>query len=287
MKISPTENSKVSRLENKVGKLSDFAVAMVEPEFGINLGYLARTAANFGIKKVVVVSRRKLDKEKISKALLFAAHGRSLIEKLEYFPSVRSLKRNFEILVGTTAIEARRKSNLTRRTLSPEECARMIFGQMKGPSNRSTKACFVFGRDTTGLTNEELRQCDHALTVRTLSTYNTLNVSHAAAIVFYTFTKLRGSEELTKVRTIIRNSPPVLSGRKERERVVILFLRLAEDSEFQSFKQKLLRESLERVLNRSDPTLRELYLLMGLASKADSKIRRLSIGAARGTLSAG
>ncbi|HYB03560.1 MAG TPA: RNA methyltransferase [Nitrososphaerales archaeon] len=265
-----------SHTSKKPGALSHFTVAIVEPEFGINLGYLARTAANFGMKRLVVVSRRKLGKEKLSQARLFAAHGRELIESLEYSTSVRSLKKRFKSLVGTTAIEAKRKSNLTRRTLGLEECAHSVMSQLKDRSGRRIDACFVFGRDTTGLTNEELRECDYTLTIRTLSDYNTLNVSHAAAIVFYAFIRASGSNGSPREGVKRSLVSPSLSSRRERERVVTLFLKLAEDSEFQPFKEKLLRETLERVLNRSDPTLRELYLLMGLASKADSKIRRLS-----------
>jgi tRNA/rRNA methyltransferase len=282
-----SKSPKHSRLDfqtsKKPGPLAIFATAIVEPEFGINLGYLARTAANFGMKKLVVVSRRKLEDEKFSTALLFAAHGRSLIENLEYSSSVQSLKRKFKILIGTTAIEAKRKSNLTRRTLGLEECSRTVMSQVKSQSKKKIDACFVFGRDTTGLTNEELRECDYSLTIRTLSDYNTLNVSHAAAIVFYTFIRAAGSDDTSKEKVKQHFDSTPLSSRKERQRVVSLFLKLAADSEFQSFKEKLLRETLERVLNRSDPTLRELYLLMGLASKADSKIRRLSDRTSTGT----
>ncbi len=150
------------------------------------------------------------------------------------------------------------------------------MSQVKSRPKKKIDACFVFGRDTTGLTNEELRECDYSVTIRTLSDYNTLNVSHAAAIVFYAFVRAGGLEGTSKEKLKHPLDSTPLSSRKERERVVKLFLKLAADSEFQSFKEKLLRETLERVLNRSDPTLRELYLLMGLASKADSKIKRLS-----------
>ncbi len=272
--------SRASKNKRFTGKktasvLSDFSVAIVEPEFGINLGYLARTAANFGMRKLLVISKRKLGEKNFSEAALFAAHGRHLIEELEYVLSIESLKRKFKVLIGTTAIEARRKSNLTRRTLSPEECARMVFKRLVNGEGRKSGACFVFGRDTTGLTNEELRGCDYSLTIRTLSDYNTLNVSHAAAIIFYAFAS--AAARAVSERESSTSERPSTSSRKERERTVSLFLQLAQDSEIQSFKLDLLRESLERMLNRSDPSLRELYLLMGLASRAGSKIRRLSV----------
>ncbi len=58
MNPKSTKHSKLgSQISKKPGPLVIFATAIVEPEFGINLGYLARTAANFGMKKLVVVSR--------------------------------------------------------------------------------------------------------------------------------------------------------------------------------------------------------------------------------------
>ena len=252
-----------------------FAVAMVEPEFGINLGYLARTMANFGISKLLIVSHKPLDLDNLSRARLFAAHGRWLIDKIEYVDSFEKLRRKFKLLIGTTAIEARRKSNLTRRSMTVEACASKLAERLREQKLRS---CFVFGRDSTGLTNEELKKCDYCVTIKTGSGYNTLNVSHAAAILFYEFSK-----HLSKVDSGISSRHPrnrvestQTSTRKERDRAIKLFERLGEDAEFQKFKAGLLRETLKRMFGRGDPTLRELYLLMGLASKASSKIRRLS-----------
>lgn len=268
------ELSRVKRKMKIDGPLSRFAVAVVEPEFGINLGYVARTAANFGIKKLIVVSAKRLTEKNRKQAELYAAHGRHLVDEIEYLSSFIELKKKFRVLLGTTAIEASRKSNITRRTLSPEECARKVSERfVRGKES----VCFVFGRDTTGLTNIELKDCDYNVTIRTRSAYNTLNISHAAAILFYVFANNQSHKETAPVATSrSKGSLPAQPTRNERERAVSLFLKLAEDSDFHSFKQGLLRETLERVFNRGDPSLREIYLLMGLASKAGGKIRRLS-----------
>lgn len=255
---------------------SRFDVAIIEPEFGINVGYLARTAANFGINKLLVVSRKKLNQEDFSKGELFAAHGRPLIDSLEYVNSIKALKRRYKLLIGTTAIAGRRRSNLTRKTQSPEECARLVFRRLGRKAKQDWEACFVFGRDTTGLTNEELKECDYTLTIKTHSPYQTLNVSHAAAIVFYIFANFANSNRFAEQQDRVAEMISAISLRRTKDRTVSLFVQLAEASEFQSFKLGLLRETLNRMVNRSDPSLRELYLLMGLASKAKSKITRLS-----------
>ncbi|MDA4111264.1 MAG: hypothetical protein OK439_01900 [Thaumarchaeota archaeon] len=265
----PRNRTKGSRL------ISHFAVAVVEPEFGLNVGYLARTMANFGLSKLFVVSQQPMDSENISRARLFAAHGRWLIDKIEYLDSFERLRRKYKLLIGTTAIEATRKSNLTRRTIAVDACAAKLAPRLNGGK---VSCCFVFGRDSTGLTNDELKLCDYCLTIKTGSEYNTLNVSHAAAIFFYEFSK-----NLSKVDSILDHRPKrnqegliQTSTRNQRDRAIRLFERLGEDAEFKQYKRALLRETLKRMFGRGDPTLRELYLLMGLASKASSKIRRLS-----------
>jgi len=241
-------------------------LAVVEPEFGLNLGYVARTMANFGLQKLIVVSPKRLDRKRLDEAKLFASHGKKLIDEIKFVPSMARLREKFPLLIGTTAIEGTRKANLTRKTLGVEECACKVADRI---SARPSTSCIVLGRDTTGMTNEELKSCDYNMTIRASNEYNTLNLSHAAAIILFVFSEiLQKNPTQTKEKTA--------STRKERERAILIFEELAEASEFQKFKSGLLTEAMTRLFDRGEPSLREIYLLMGLASKATSKIRRLS-----------
>lgn len=238
----------------------------MEPEFGLNLGYIARTMANFGLTNLIVVSSSRFGSELIGEARMFASHGGTIIDNLKYVNSMKLLRRRFRLLVGTTAIEGTRKANLTRKTLDAEVCALRLSNRM---SQEPTGACIVLGRDTTGMTNDELRCCDYCMTIRASAEYNTLNVSHALAIILYVFSKT-----LKREKNVRQNSSA--TPRKVREQAVSLFEQLAELSDFQEFKSNLLREAISRMFDRADPSLREIYLMMGLASKAVSKIKRTS-----------
>lgn len=253
-------------------KLNDFgkhfSLALVEPEYPMNVGYVARTIANFGLTDLVIIGKIP-DEFDIDVASRFASHGGHVMEKMRRLKSIQELKKEFDILIGTTAIAGRRRSNITRKTIGITECANRVIEIASGRKNYHV--CFVLGRDTTGLTNEELRQCDYAATIQTGSDYNTLNVSHAAAIFLFAF-----CERLRKGSKIQGTSSSRNDSRKEKERVIALFAELAELSEFQEFKREKLREAVARLLNKSDPSLREIYLLMGLASRASSKIKRLN-----------
>ena len=266
----------------RVSPFSKFAVAVIEPEFALNVGYLARAMANFGLNQLYIVSREKSVTNN-AEALRFSSHAHYVIEKVKYLKSLDQLRNRFLILVGTTAIRGKRKSNITRKTYALEDSipsiSRSLRGSPSGQTKRSSledanRLCFVFGRDTTGLTNEELRKCDYNITIFTGTKYNTLNISHAAAIIFYAFaTYFRNHWTTTRNQDLFEREP----SRKEKERVVSLFRELASISDFQGYKRERLEETLTRILNRSNPSLRELYLLMGLASKAQSKIKILSV----------
>ncbi|MHB8568162.1 MAG: RNA methyltransferase [Nitrososphaerales archaeon] len=248
---------------------SIFSVAFVEPEYSVNIGYVARTMANFGLTDLYLVGTipKTIDFDEAEK---FASHAHLLVRKIRRMESVEDLRRKFQVLVGTTAILGKRKSNITRKTMSISECTTRVTALLA--KNRKYRVCLILGRDTTGLTNEELQGCDFSTTIQTGSTYNTFNVSHAAAIFLFAF-----SEKLKKLgHAPGGKSPSAGSRRREKELVLRLFEDLATESEFREFKKAKLMEALTRLINRSDPSIRELYLLMGLASRATSKIRRLS-----------
>jgi len=212
--------------------LSNFGIACVEPEFGINLGYVARCMANFGIRNLILIgSRQAFSDNWLSEARLFAAHGRAIIDNIGYVKNLKFLKSKFDIVIGTTAIEARRKSNLLRRTLDVQECAAKISDRL---ALKKDRACIVFGRDTTGLTNDELRLCDYTATIRTSSNYNTLNLSHAAAIVFYVFANTFREQKNALNAILQEKSMDSFSSstREQRERAIRLFEQLSFDAEF-------------------------------------------------------
>jgi len=250
-------------------KLEGMSVALVEPEFPLNLGYVARVMANFGLENLCVVGNRNNPNFDISLSMKFASHGDRIVERIRWVNSLDSLRSKFRVLIGTTAIRGKRKSNITRKTMDAESCAAML-SRAYNKQRRSTGICLVFGRDTTGLTNDEIKKCDYVISLTTGTDYNTLNISHAAAIIFYAFLN---EFKKSKGQAAASNNE---STRSQKERVVSLFEELAILSDFQKHKGSRLRETLERLLNRSNPSLREVYLLMGIASKANSQIRRLS-----------
>jgi tRNA/rRNA methyltransferase len=152
--------------------------------------------------------------------------------------------------IGTTARPGKSSRNVLRSTIDPTAVARRAI------SNKG-KVAIVLGRDTTGLSNKELSLCDLTLTIPTNPEYPTMNVSHAAAVIFY---------ELFKVCRK-KNSKERIPDKKAMNRLMGFFNELVARSELPTHRRKLANRAFRNIISRSFITQRETSLLMGVFRK--------------------
>lgn len=221
-------------------QVMQISIALVEPSYPINVGYAARVIKNFGYKKLILVNP-KFDMQVARK---FASHAVDVLENAEKCTFDELIKKE-DYVVATTAISAKSEGNLTRQTVPPWEMISMVSGN---------KICLVFGRDTTGLTNEEIAKCDLIVKIPASRKYPTLNISHAIAIILYEISK-----------SALRNK--FFAPRVSIDRIAANFAELALIAGVQEYKVKIMEEALRRILRRSKPTHRESSLLVGLPRK--------------------
>src|SRR5438309_7558771 len=105
-------------------------------------------------------------------------HAQDVLDSIVEHRSLKDALEGLHLSIGTTAQSSYATSNLVRKPMTPRELGHVL-------KNRAGTVGIAFGREGTGLTNLELRQCDATLTIPAVSEYQTLNLSHAAAIVFY------------------------------------------------------------------------------------------------------
>jgi tRNA/rRNA methyltransferase len=148
------------------------SVTLVEPQGPVNVGHVARLVRNFGVERLYLV-KPKVD---LSVAAVYASHASDVLDDAVVTNLSRVRKEN-ELLVATSAVKASGGSNVVRRAVSPTRLQEMLS------SSRSSS--IVFGRDTTGLTKEEIGICDAMVTIETSSRYRALNIADAAAIILY------------------------------------------------------------------------------------------------------
>ncbi|MDE1852463.1 MAG: hypothetical protein KGI38_01815 [Thaumarchaeota archaeon] len=224
------------------------SVTMVEPKGPVNVGHVARLVQNFGVEKLYLVEP-KVD---LSVAAIYASHASGVLDRAVVTTFSRVRKEN-ELLVATTAVRASKKSNVIRRTVSPDRLHEIL--------SSSTTSSLVFGRDTTGLTNEEIRMCDATTTIDVAPAYRSLNIGHAAAILLYLASRGRGGARIGH-------------GRTAREVFALSLYQLAEASGVPKHKTRNLSDVGKRIAASSRMTDAQLNLLSGVFRKAVATMER-------------
>ena len=224
------------------------SVTLVEPRGPVNVGHVARLVRNFGVDKFYLVNP-KVD---LSVAAVYASHASDVLDSaiVTTFDRVR---KDHQLLVATTAIRASKKSNVIRRTVGPDRLHELLSG--------SKTSSLVFGRDTTGLTNQEIQICDVTTTIDASPQNRVLNLGHAAAIILYLAS--RG-----------RRSRPTGQGRVAREVFARSFFELAEASRMPKHKVRNLLESGKRVAASSEMTDAQLNMFSGVFRKAVAALEK-------------
>jgi tRNA/rRNA methyltransferase len=202
-------------------------VILVEPEYQQNIGYCCRVMKNFGFTEFFIVSPTcEIGEE----AIMYSKHAADVLENAKVVQSLAAAITGCGKVIGTTAIRKIGKE-LTRESITPEEMAERFKGS-KG------KVALLIGREGTGLTREELRECDAVVRIEANPEYGTLNISHALAILLY---------ELSKDK-----SKPIVEAMGENEKNLLLkYFNSLVDSNKQGVRNPVtIKLSFKRILGR-------------------------------------
>ena len=240
-------------------------VALVEPQYETNVGYVARIMKNFGYKQLYIINP-SFDKEK---AAIFATHGKDVLVSSK-ISTLGELRKKFDVLVGTTALPAYSRLNIFRNSITLVRLSEIIkdVGVEKD-------FCIVLGRESSGLNNRECEMCDLIVTIDTKTDYKTMNISHALAILLYEISKSLPELILNddkKMMTIRRSN--TLATKQEIDLLINYVREVATTCGYDEHKQPMLDSAVQRILARAIPTSKEVMLLVSLFRKSALMIKR-------------
>jgi tRNA/rRNA methyltransferase len=151
------------------------AIILVEPQLGENIGTAARAMANFGLTELRIVKPRcGWPSERARAAASRADH---VIDGVRIYESAEAAVADLHFVFATTA----RSREMPKPVSGPRAAAERIFAM--AASGRRTGV--MFGRERTGLTNEELSAADEILTLPVDPEFSSLNVAQAVLIIAY------------------------------------------------------------------------------------------------------
>lgn len=229
------------------------SIILIEPETSGNVGAIARSMANFNLKDLILINPKcnHLDDEAKSRS----KHGLNVLKNTQ-IAKIEILKE-FDTVVATTAALGL-DYNIKRSPLTPKQLTELI-------KERRSKTAIVFGRESTGLSNEELKLCEFTVTIPASKKYPVLNISHSATVLFY---------ELFQNKKNKSTDHFVTASQKEKEVTLNKLNDLLDKLNFTTEDKKDTQKLVwKRLVGKSMLTKREAYALLGFVRKVEDKIK--------------
>lgn len=195
-----------SSLKFREDALSRLTVVLARPAFAGNVGAVARVMANFGVKRGYLVAPR-CDINSVE-ARQYAT-GSSAVT-LATMNVVKSLRDSL-ISSNTVIAVTRRTGQMRKPSLSLSDVASRLA---------SGNVTLVFGPEETGLSDDDVHACTDILTLNVSDEMQSLNLSHAVAVVLSrVFDSLSSDGVVTSSNVISASEFAALSERLVRELV--------------------------------------------------------------------
>ncbi|MBS7248599.1 MAG: RNA methyltransferase [Candidatus Jordarchaeales archaeon] len=227
--------------------MCEIIVVLVEPEHPGNVGATARLIKNF-MGELVIVNPKF---SSMDEAYARAKHGRDVLEKARIVSSLEEALSDVDCVVATTA-KLGDQYHVFRTAITPQLLA-------EGLKNVRGRVAILFGRESIGLTNEELKLADIVVTIPTSAMYPTLNLSHAVAIILY--------ELFKALSTGSRRFKAKAAGRVEREQAIKFFREIIQMLGYRQEKIPLVEKAFKNIISRAWISGREIYTLLGVLRK--------------------
>ncbi|WP_374248167.1 RNA methyltransferase [Thermomonas sp.] len=227
-------------------------IVLVGTQHPGNIGSAARAMKTMGLSKLVLVAPEKAP-DRDTHAM--AAGADDLVESAPVFATLAEAVADCRWVLGATA----RNRRIQLEPLHPRDAAvRAVQATASGP------VALVFGRERTGLDNDELQLCHAAVHIPSDPAFSSLNLAAAVQVLSYELRcVLLGDTDATPVEG---RTPPPAEGVASHAELEGLFGQLAETLEQIDFHKGRAPDSAMRKLRR-------LYLRANLDS-ADVRLLR-------------
>ncbi|MHA1913834.1 MAG: RNA methyltransferase [Promethearchaeota archaeon] len=256
------ETQRVEEYENL-----NFSIVLIRPKDVGNIGSIARIMHNFAFSDLIIFNPSE-SQDKITSYYThgFAMGGKDILmnakiieveNKENHFNELKTFLEQFDLIIATTA-KGKSSSNVRRTAISPEE---LTIPRSISP----LKIAILFGRESRGLTNEEISFSDIIMRIPTGSEYPTLNLSHACGIILYEIFK-----KINQGYIGGDNSPVLLASREDRQVLLKIVGNIIEKLKIRNHRKENVHLAFKNILERGFISRKELSLITGIFSKIDN-----------------
>jgi len=227
-------------------------VILVEPQLGENIGMAARAMGNFGLTRLRIVNPR--DGWPNVHARRAASGADHILDHAELFDTVEQAVADCTLLLATTA----RAHDQAKPVIAPDAAAREIASQCLGGGTVG----ILFGRERSGLQNEEVALANRIVTFPVNPGFASLNLAQAVLLMGYEWFKLSTAGGLPFAM-------PERSERASQHQMQAFFDNLVRELDRVEFlrpreKRDTMLVNLRNIFSRMEPTRQDMHTLHGV-----------------------
>ncbi|AKB04211.1 tRNA (cytosine(32)/uridine(32)-2'-O)-methyltransferase TrmJ [Vibrio cholerae] len=235
-------------------------VVLVGTTHSGNIGSAARAMKVMGLSQMVLVDPQcQVD----AQAIALAAGASEIALNAQIYPTLEAAVADCGLVVGTSA----RSRTLEWPMLEPRECGEKLISE----ANQHIVA-MVFGRERTGLTNEELQLCHYHVCVPANPEYSSLNLAMAVQLLSYEVRMAYLALQQSSQSSTLQEEYP---RHQELERFYAHLEQVIMQTEFISAQQPgQVMNKLRRMFTRARPEAQEINILRGILTSVQKSISR-------------
>lgn len=223
---------------------------LVELKIPENVGFIARVAKNFGIRRLGLYNCKVTEESYHT-----AANAKDVLENAVVIEDLQKFLQKMNLVVGTTGVPGGDYKFLRKELLPPEVL----------PSIAKGRIAILFGREDYGLYNEELEMCHVLVRIPTSEDYPVMNVSHAAAVILYFLREVESSSGDDEIAT--------------SKDIEVLLSNLVEMLKMVQYPEHRIKRTVvifRRILGRAAVKKYEIHSLNSIFRKTVSYIKRMN-----------
>ena len=227
-----------------------------KPQLSENIGACARAIKNFNFQRLHLINPKPIFPN--DKILATSVGAKDIIKKSKVFNNLESSLGDVDILIATSA----RFRNKNVKHISLEDLKKIDFRKKIG---------FLFGSESSGLSNGEISYANYTLQIPTNPEFKSLNLSHSLIVVAHTIFELLNSKKISYNRSKMIK----VASKKDLQEMINLCIKHLNEIDFFKPKEKkpVMLENLRSLFYKMDLSQKETRILSSVfASLAKKKV---------------
>ena len=232
--------------------INSIGFLLVNPQLPENIGFCARAIKNFGFERLDVINPK--EKWPNKKAIATSVGAKDILKKTKIFPSIKDATKNYDIIYASSA----RKRDINKKHLSFEKFIESI------KKNKNKKIGIIFGPEASGLSNQDIVNCNYIFKIPVNKKFESINLSHSLIIVCYEIFRSLKTSYFNKGKELNN----IINKKKLNNLMHFVENRLEKKGFFQpTEKRKTMLINLRNIFGRTELSYKELRILSSIFSK--------------------